>query len=504
MTIRASRALVAGGVLLSLAAGCVQFEDEDGETADAVADVTDTGADDTGTPDVADAGGDGSGAGDAGEDTGPVGPVNLNSTPYEAPGACGAETAVTTPIEITGCGYSFEPPEWQATSLFGGAGLLDLNESCGAAGAQPQHVHLTYPQVDAAQGVAVLWMTDYDTRTSDLRLGTSPENLDRWARGFNFSYTLIDGERRVHEVHLCTLEPSTTYYYQVGGEGAWSEVYSFTTAPEYLSDEPFTFAATGDSRSTTQAIWGQTLDAIETHGADMLVFTGDAVDTGTLQFQWDAWWSQGSATDTTFRLASLPMLYAHGNHDLVGDAMWAMMAYPFDEQSYYVRYGNTLFITLDDSGTFRTGKQIEGEIRDFLEEALEAHPDVTWRIVSHHKPIYSASTNHGSTLELQENWMPLYEEYGVDLVLNGHDHNYERSCRVRAGRCQSGNAPGTTYMVAAGIGAPLYNNGTDWWTETSFKVPSYVIFEVYPDRIEGVSYDPTTGAQIDSFTIPKL
>lgn len=500
MTSTIWRILSIGTVAAVATSACVGFADEDAETDTGTDTAVPDTATDTVAPDVDDAGAEtdeGSGA--------PAFEGNQALGLYEAPPACDDSTLIVPPIEIARCDYSFSPPPWQESTAFGTAGLLDLRQSCGTPsgeGAAPTMVHLTYPTSDADSSVAALWMTDYATTASDMRLGTSPDALDRWVRGFSFSYSLLDAERRVHEVHVCDLQPSTTYYYQVGGGDVWSETYSFTTAPTFGTDESFTFAATGDSRSTTQAMWAQTLDEIEALGADFLVFTGDAVEVGSLQFQWDTWWGQGSANGTTQRLAALPMLYAHGNHDLVGDPMWAMMAYPNDEQSYYVRYGNTLFIVLDDSGTFRTNQRIETEIRAFLEEALEAHPDVTWRVVAHHKPVYSASTNHGSTRVLQENWMPVYEEYGVDLVFNGHDHNYERSCAVRGGQCQA-SGDGTTYIVTAGIGAPLYGNGTDWWTEISYKVPSFVIMEVNGNTMTGTAYDPTTGTELDAFTLTK-
>lgn len=484
--------LASSVVATAWALGCVNATDEDAASSDAVdtGDVSDTAAD--------------AGSGDAGSDAGsgePAVVTNISSTTWAEPAACAASNDLALPIEITGCDYTFDPPPWQQTSSGGTSGLIDLRSSCAGSSADaPANVHVTFPRSDASGAAAVLWMTDAETMQTELQLGTTPDALDRWAQGFSFTYALIAEERRVHEVHLCGLEANTTYYYRVGGGGQWSDVYAFTTAPEPGDDETFIFAATGDSRSTTQAMWGQTLDSIEALGADFLVFTGDAVEIGTLQPQWDVWWDQASATETTSRLASLPMLYAHGNHDLVGDPMWAMMAYPDDEQSYWVRYGNTLFIVLDDSGTFRTGKRIEDEIRDFLIEAIEANPDARWRIVAHHKPAYSASTNHGSNGDIIEAWVPVFEEYDVDLVLNGHDHNYERSCYVNGGACAS-TGDGTVYVVTAGIGAPLYGNGSDWWTRISASRPNYVQFTVTPEQISAVAYDPTTGTEVDRFTI---
>lgn len=476
--------LTCSALAVATAAACVPFEDESAGAEDVVEDTAtpDTGGE-TDTSTGEDAGMD------VTEDAGEL-------EPWSAPGACGDDTVFAYPVQFQGCDFTFDPPDWQRTQR-------DLQVSCGEATGDgaPQSVHLTYPSNDAAHSVGVLWMTDYETRAGDVQYGTDPENLDRWQRGITFSYDLVDGERRVHEAHLCGLQANTTYYYRAGTEGAWSEVFTFTTAPEFGNDDAFTFAVTGDTRSPTQEMWGQALDDIEERGAQFLVFTGDAVDVGTIQAQWDVWWTQGTATADTDRLSSMPIMYAHGNHDFVGDPMWAMMAYPGDEQNYYVRFGNALFIMLDDSGLIWTGQTVEEDIRNFLREALDAHPDVTWRFVAHHKPIYSASTNHGSTRQLQDAWMPLYEEFGVDMVFNGHDHNYERSCPVREERCVA-DGDGTVYLVAAGIGAPLYNNGEDWWTVTSRKEPTYVIVDIDGNELSMTTFD-LFGTEVDTYSLTK-
>ena len=67
--------------------------------------------------------------------------------------------------------------------------------------------------------------------------------------------------------------------------------------------------------------------------------------------------------------------------------------------------------------------------------------------------------------------VPLYDKYAVDLVVNGHDHDYERSKPLMAGNPPSG-APvvgtGTTYVVSAGAGADAYATGTPQpFTQTS-------------------------------------
>jgi hypothetical protein len=82
---------------------------------------------------------------------------------------------------------------------------------------------------------------------------------------------------------------------------------------------------------------------------------------------------------------------------------------------------------------------------DFLRRALITST-APWRIAVFHQPAYSCS-RHGSTPEVDEQWLPLLAGDGVDVVLNGHDHAYQRF----------GPLDGTTYIVSGGGGAPLYH-----------------------------------------------
>jgi hypothetical protein len=84
------------------------------------------------------------------------------------------------------------------------------------------------------------------------------------------------------------------------------------------------------------------------------------------------------------------------------------------------------------------------------------------------------------------------------MVFNGHDHNYERSRPIR-GEEVVNFGEGTIYSVIAGVGAPLYDNGQDWWTEMSEKTSPYAIIRVQGDTLEFTAYRDD-GTELDSFT----
>jgi hypothetical protein len=393
---------------------------------------------------------------------------------------CAAASAIEAEFAIPGCGYSIPMARYYTERL----------PDCEADVVDPAHtpraIHLNYPQGDASTAVAMLWQTGFSNRWTQVEYGTSADALTSVQTGLSFTYATLGGtrvaeadKRLVHEAHLCGLTPATTYYYRVGGGEIWSDVYSFTTAPAADSDAEFTFAVTGDTRSTTQELWGQALDRAILDGAEFLAFTGDAVEAGTTQEQWDAWFGRGEPSEQTDRLATLPFMFANGNHDVGADPVWANFAQPGVERYATIRYGNAVFVVLNDDpfSMLANGESVEDEGADYLRAALEANEDATWRFVVNHRPFYSASTNHGSQDDIQQAWLPIVDEFEVDMVLNGHDHNYERSKFVRGGSVVA-DGQGTIYVVAAGIGAPMYGNGSDWWTAYSESVPSYAMITI--------------------------
>lgn len=470
-----SRIALPLAALALAAAGCFSYDDAEGpETEDVRVDTVEDTVDDT----VEDTTADGSGV-DADEDALPdAGPT----LPEYVRVSCEERTPVDGRVAVT-------PPacDYEVVHPFGMKGIV---ESCGSATDVPVGLHLTYPAEDAGTTIAVMWSTPETTRESVVRVGTSPDALDRVYWGHSFTYAGLTG-RVSHEVHLCGLEPGRTYYYQAGGEGAWSDTFSFSTAPAWDSDEEIVFAVTGDSRSDTFEIWGDAVQRIRDMGAEFIVFSGDAVEAGPVQVQWDRFFEQGQPG-----LAEMPIMPANGNHDLLVAPWFGQFALPNDEINFTVRYGQLVFVSMTD---FYPADQLAvgSSFAQYMDAAFGRHTDAGWRFLNNHRPFYSASTRHGSAQDLQDDWGPIVDRHGVDLVFNGHDHNYERSRPIRQGAVVP-FGEGTIYTVIAGVGAPLYDNGAQWWTETSEKVGSFAIIRVSGDRLEFTAYR-VDGTQLDRF-----
>ena len=170
-----------------------------------------------------------------------------------------------------------------------------------------------------------------------------------------------------------------------------------------------------------------------------------------------------------------------GNHDVRhDDGVPQMGALGMPDRWYSIVMGDLLLIVLDST-------RIDDPLQTrWLDETL-ARAQQRWLVVASHHPPFSAG-RHGSTTAMHESWVPLFEEYSVDLVLSGHDHDYQRSVPIK----------GVTYVVSGG-GAKLRPVGSEWFTAVSTSVRHYLDISVDIHQIE-VTAESATGS-IDHFVI---
>jgi predicted phosphodiesterase len=400
---------------------------------------------------------------------------------------------------LTQCGYP-------VVSRFGASAPV-LGTPVLGDDAAPYHIHLGLAGPPKTSMV-VQWATrDQTTLATTVQYGkksgagiteATQEGVTYvFGTGFSGNGPLV----RVHETHLCGLEPNTVYTYRVGGVGAdgaekWSAPHDFRTAPDVTTDDPeIKVLVLGDTRDGYD-IWGRLLkqDALA-YSPDLILFTGDAVTFGAIQEEWDAYFDAAEGV-----LESVPMVAAHGNHDTNSVNFFSLFAMPGNEQVFSLDYGAFHLTMLNDSP--EKEEDIAGKERDFLDADLAAHADAPWKIVMHHKPLWSAAGNHGSDPVLQAQWGPLYDQYHVDLVVNGHDHNYERSHPMFGNQVKATPAEGTVYLVAGSAGAELYDNGTGFWTAYSEKTQNSAVLTIRKKLLRLDAYR-ADGTAMESFSIDK-
>ncbi len=185
-------------------------------------------------------------------------------------------------------------------------------------------------------------------------------------------------------------------------------------------------------------------------------------------------------------LKDAELVPALGNHDVEsGEGMDILRQLGRDSAWYVEKYGPVRIIVLDSN---RVGnKQQMAWLRKVL---AEKQPADEWTLALMHHPAYSAG-EHGSDRNVQRLWVPLFEQNGVELVLAGHDHDYQRSKELN----------GITYLVSGG-GAKLRDTGRRDFTAFSASVLHFLDLMVYDDRIEGRAIK-TDGNVFDEFTISR-
>lgn len=446
------------------------------------------------------------------------------------PGMDGGQRVRQIRYTPEGCGYEVATPDLEAAGM---------SQDVFASEDFVRHIHVSWAG-PSHTSFAVNWNGALDTLASRVLYGTDRDAVSAADAdgagvlgqvGHFMMYGRGPYRTRVHEAHVCGLMPSTTYYYKVGGPGHWSEVLEVTTAPEPGSTEPFAFGVTGDSRNNNENSWPLSQRRLLEAGIDFQVFSGDAVFLGANQADWELFFN---ATDGDFHiqdmLSRVPFMMANGNHDGLAVNYLAQFAYPQErspseqaegEEWYSFDYGNAHFVVLNDS--VGDTAVISGSQAQWLRQDL-ARVDRTrtpWLFAVHHRPFYTCRSNHAPYLEARAGWQPIFDEYAVDVVFTGHNHVYERSRPIRGleggegvvaqttpdGRPVydgAGRPSGTVYVVAAGVGAELYDVSTDCPTTlTALRQRPYVVVEIDHRTLRYTAYDAMDGSVIDSFTVTK-
>ena len=175
-----------------------------------------------------------------------------------------------------------------------------------------------------------------------------------------------------------------------------------------------------------------------------------------------------------------------GNHDIRtanGEPQVRYANFNMKGRFYTFRRDSVQFFALDTNHNADWKTQLA-----WLEQEL-SQSKATWKVVFGHHPIYSSGI-YGSNQAFIKSLTPLFQKYGVQLYINGHEHNYERTRAIN----------GTTYLICGG-GAGTRPVERSAWTEHSASKLSFAAYEVYPDRIE-ISGIDTKNRVFDRGMIP--
>lgn len=314
-------------------------------------------------------------------------------------------------------------------------------------------------------------------------------------------------DRISHKVRFSGLQPGTHYSYRVGNGKVWSEWFQFTTAKK--EKERFSFIYLGDVQNDIKSLGSRAIRqayAHLAHEASFMLFAGDLVSSST-----DAYWNEFFYAGGWI-LGSLPSVAVAGNHEYkntskgkVFSAHWShLFGMPqnpplqkYQDRFYWFDYQGVRFVALDSPEMNRENKDLQS-ILNWLEDALRNNPN-QWSVVFTHYPVYSCSA--GRNNDAYRNLLrPLLEKYGVDLVLQGHDHTY---CRGFNEANITGDVKNPPLYVVSVAGPKMYKLRPDPWSDiTGQDKQLYQNITVDKDTIFFDSYD-VTGQLFDSFRLEK-
>ncbi|MET8692795.1 metallophosphoesterase family protein [Streptomyces bauhiniae] len=386
--------------------------------------------------------------------------------------------------------------------------------------AAPFGRHLAWGN-DPRTEITVSWQVPVAVKRPFIRIGAHPWDLSRKidaeVRTLHTPAGVgASGDHTQYYVHakLSRLRPGQTYYYGVGHHGfdpaephLLGTLGTFTTAPAHKA--PFTFTAFGDEGvgyhglANNALILGQD-PAFHLHAGDIAYGdpsgAGKTTDTGFDSRTWDQFLHQ---TESVAK--QIPWMPAYGNHDMEAwyspngyggeEARWSLPDNGPDPAElpgvYSFVYGNTAVISLDandisyeipanlgiSGGTQTTW--LEAQLKKF-----RAARDVDFVVVFFHHCAYCTSTAHASEGGVRQEWVPLFEKYTVDLVINGHNHQYERTDVIKGdtvvkklpvGGTAYPETEGVVYVTAGAAGRSLY----------AFTAPD--TYEGHEHEVESVS-----------------
>jgi acid phosphatase type 7 len=309
-----------------------------------------------------------------------------------------------------------------------------------------------YLQTATPTSMVVRWRTDA-TEGSYVTYGTARDQLTLTAKA--------EGVSAEHIVQLSKLQPATKYYYTVTGaprvaptdtkkEKAVAEdapgrakIFSFTTPPEVgpaKATRVWLLGDAGTKNDIQRAVRDQYYKFTGSRATDLTILLGDnAYPDGT-----DADYQKAIFEMYPDSLPSVPFWSCLGNHDgkssnsiTQSGAYYDIFTLPTRGQAggvasgteayYSFDYANIHFIALDSHDSERT---LEGPMAQWLQADLAATKR-DWIVAFFHHPTYTKGTHNSDSekalIEMRQVFLPMLEAGGVDLVVTGHSHVYERS-----------------------------------------------------------------------------
>jgi acid phosphatase type 7 len=321
-----------------------------------------------------------------------------------------------------------------------------------------------------------------------------PVMSDTWNRESSSTMPFPFSERIIHRVELTNLSPDTEYHFRFG-EG--TRIRKFRTMPEH-ANRPIRFAAGGDIRHRIEWM-DQTNRRVAIYEPDFVLWGGDLAYADGREERLYRWYEFMDSIMNTLITADgrmIPVITSIGNHEVRGGYFhrdeherregltsysqtdesrgqiapyfYSLFAFPGQPGYNVLDFGDYMSLIILDTDH---SNPIEGKQTEWLEKVLSEREGVPHLFPNYHVPAYPSVRNPGSTSQtrVRENWVPLFEKFGVRTVFESHDHIYKRTYPIREGEI---SADGIVYLGDGSwgvgtrpIGRDHGDDGSAWYLQ---------------------------------------
>lgn len=279
-----------------------------------------------------------------------------------------------------------------------------------------------------------------------------------------------------------------------------SSAYLLAAVNSLVSDN-FTFLYLGDTQKMPGSadgyrIFGENLrQAGRNKRSSFVIIGGDLVNDGNDPAEWEEFFAAGQ--DVFGRIPLLPAMGNHDNKKGYKDLFILPQNGPQDAKSEYYSFdfGSAHFTIANSNNILRE------ENLTWLKQNL-AESKAKWKIVVIHHPVYSANNNSqdaNRAKKFQETLAPIFADYGVNLVLSGHQHLYARTAPLRLGQP---DLSGTVYLTGVGGNKMYEADPIDSFEVIRTGTAVHTFICVNSDTVELETYT-YLGELIDNYTIRK-
>lgn len=327
----------------------------------------------------------------------------------------------------------------------------------GAYGVSPKWVYLTW-QGNTSTTMTVNFHTDDSLFSSSVYYGRDSVYLDSPWYGHKAVGTKSkargNNQRWVHTVQLTGLSPGETYYFVAGdssrGLSAQAKFRTIAANPASLR-----LAVGGDMGfepvvDTLMRLAAQKNPDLVLIGGDLAYADGRTENLNI----WDVWFSRWTRNMVTPDGYTLPMITSIGNHEVKGYFSTNLEDVPFyfqffaqngDVPHFHRSLGDLADIYVLD--TYHITSLEDPEQIDWLDSAMAANTKShqAASMALYHVPLYPGYSDFNDPLSvfLRNNWMPLFDKYGLDLAFENHDHVMKRTVPMKGGKPSD---QGTVYI----------------------------------------------------------